>query len=413
MKKKFIKPLTFSLAFGCCVTAYSTSLWATKPSSRALPGHAYAHNGITAEEHANLHDHMIQHAVPKQDMGEKKVQIALLLDTSSSMSGLINQAREHLWSVVNTFAECQHGKKAPILEVALYEYGNSRLSSQSGYIKKVCDFTRDLDFLSQSLFALSTNGGDEYCGQVIASALDQLEWNFNEKSYRSIFIAGNEPFTQGSVPWNESCRHANEKSIHVNTIFCGSLQEGVQTGWKDGALMASGTYLNIDQNAVAVYKAAPQDVALSKLNGQLNDTYVPYGAQGGQRRKMQVEQDAQAEKSSISSFFSRTMAKSSSLYENASWDLVDAVEQNKVEVNEELKSHLSPELQKLEAEELTQYIAKKAKERQDIQGQIQQLQVERSQWLAKNAEQKDGADLGSAMIKAIKEQTTAKEINFK
>ena len=38
---------------------------------------------------------------------------------------------------------------------------------------------------------------------------------------RSIFIAGNEPFTQGPVNYAESCKAAITKGIIVNTIHCG------------------------------------------------------------------------------------------------------------------------------------------------------------------------------------------------
>src|SRR5262249_8045908 len=95
------------------------------------------------------------------------VQIALLLDTSNSMDGLIKQAQSQLWTIVNETARCKREGRTPKLEVALYEYGNSRLAVTDGYIRQVVPFTTDLDRVSEKLFALTTCGGDEYCGQVI------------------------------------------------------------------------------------------------------------------------------------------------------------------------------------------------------------------------------------------------------
>jgi hypothetical protein len=92
----------------------------------------------------------------KQD----KVQIALLLDTSSSMDGLIDQARSQLWKVVNTFVDARRDGVAPFVEVALYEYGNNDLSVDNNYIRQVQPLTRDLDEFSKKLFSLKTNGGE-------------------------------------------------------------------------------------------------------------------------------------------------------------------------------------------------------------------------------------------------------------
>src|SRR4051812_39565869 len=96
------------------------------------------------------------------------VQIALLLDTSNSMDGLIEQAKSQLWSVVNEFIRARRGDGRPAaIEVALYEYGNDNLSPQEGFVRLVLPMTDDLDAVSERLFALRTRGGQEFCGQAI------------------------------------------------------------------------------------------------------------------------------------------------------------------------------------------------------------------------------------------------------
>jgi hypothetical protein len=71
--------------------------------------------------------------------------------------------------------------------VALFEYGNMGLPASEGYIRQVVPLTDDLDKLSESLFALSTNGGDEYCGQVIDRAAKSLDWAKEPNGYKAIF----------------------------------------------------------------------------------------------------------------------------------------------------------------------------------------------------------------------------------
>ncbi|MGY8915049.1 MAG: hypothetical protein ACKVJF_08195, partial [Flavobacteriales bacterium] len=78
------------------------------------------------------------------------VKIALLLDTSNSMDGLINQAKAQLWDVVNKFGYVKCGNDArPQLQIAIYEYGNDNLSSNEGYIRQVIGFSSDLDEISE------------------------------------------------------------------------------------------------------------------------------------------------------------------------------------------------------------------------------------------------------------------------
>ena len=60
------------------------------------------------------------------------VQIAILLDTSGSMSGLINQARTELWAMVNEFIFATRNGLEPEVQVSLYEYGKSSLPSSEG-----------------------------------------------------------------------------------------------------------------------------------------------------------------------------------------------------------------------------------------------------------------------------------------
>ena len=102
-----------------------------------------------------------------------KIQLAILLDTSSSMNGLIDQTRNQLWQVVNEFAKAEQNGIKPSLEVAIYEYGNSRLSSNTGFIRQVSALTGELDEVSEALFSLTTNGGSEYCGYAIKTAVNQ------------------------------------------------------------------------------------------------------------------------------------------------------------------------------------------------------------------------------------------------
>ncbi len=339
------------------------------------------------------------------------VKVALLLDTSNSMDGLIDQAKAQLWEIVNelSYARCDNDR--PNLQIALYEYGNDHLNADEGYIRQVLDFSDDLDEISKELFSLSTKGGNEYCGQVIQTSLDQLNWGTNADDLKLIFIAGNEPFTQGKVNYKDAATNANEKDVTVNTIFCGDYRSGISTFWKDGADATNGDYMAINHNRATVHIATPYDAEILRYNQKLNKTYVAYGAIGEEKMLLQSNQDSNARGYSDANAVSRTVSKSSHLYKNSSWDLVDAVETEEIVVEDIKEEELPKELKGKSDKDIKAYVKAKSKERSDIQNKIQELNAKRKQHIAENKQKKENNGLQNAMINAIK--TQAKKKNYK
>lgn len=336
------------------------------------------------------------------------VKIALLLDTSNSMDGLINQAKAQLWDIVNEFTHARCGNETrPNLQIALYEYGNDNLSSREGYIRQVISFSSDLDEISEKLFSLTTNGGEEFCGQVIHTSLGQLEWGKNPDDLKMIFIAGNEPFTQGKLDYRDASSQAKEKDVVVNTIFCGNYEQGIATNWKDGASLTGGDYMAIDHNRQIVHIATPYDDIIIKLNTKLNKTYIGYGAMGASKINAQAEQDVNAYELNESVALKRAVSKSSRLYKNSSWDLVDAIEEEAVDVENIAVDELPSELKGKSKEEIKVYVEGKKSERERIQKEIQEYNIKREAYIAKNQKQEKG-ELENAMLNAIKKQASRK-----
>jgi hypothetical protein len=319
------------------------------------------------------------------------VEISILLDTSNSMDGLINQARTRLWSIVSELARAKRGGKSPDLRVALYEYGNSSLTKESGYIREVVALTDDLDLVSEKLFGLTTNGGDEYCGQVIGRAVSNLVWTEGDH-YRAVFIAGNEPFTQGPTDFRVSCKAAIEAGIIVNTIHCGLEAEGISGQWSEAARLADGQFININQDHVEEAILAPQDERLRELNRKLNGTYVPYGQQGGAMQKRQEEMDEAAAEAAPDAGVQRAAAKSSGLYKAGHWDLVDGLTEGRIKLADVKDKDLPEEMRKLSPEERQVYLDKKKAERAAIKKEMQELSEARRDFVG--AERKRLAEAG-------------------
>lgn len=379
--KQFTAALVFGLAiwFG---TTYANTIWHYLPIL-----------GKTEE--------------PAPQASPNTIQVALLLDTSGSMDGLIEQAKSQLWKILNELNRMRKNGEVPDLQVALYEYGNTGHSRGSIEINQLSSFTTDVDLISEKLFSLKTNGGDEYCGAVIQASLDELQWLRND-GMRVIYIAGNEPFTQGPTPFSAACANAVEKGIVVNTIHCGDCEEGVRGSWQAGAIAGKGEYFCINQDQATVYVQTPYDDEINNLNVQLNNTYIPMGRRGEEKKMNQSKQDENAAQYSISNVSERAAFKSSKNYKADDWDLVDAYKKDKNIVQN--KEELPDSLRNMSIEEMERRIQAISAQREAVQQKMQQLDLQRRQYIEQERSNQPDTSSGleNAILQSVRKQAVAK-----
>jgi hypothetical protein len=374
------------LAAGLVATAVAVSGGRTHAGTRVVPDNKVA---------------------PPQ-LSDDKIQVALLLDTSGSMDGLIEQAKSQLWKISNNLATARRDGKQPRVEIALYEYGKATLPESTHWIRQILPFTTDLDKVSEQLFALTTNGGEEYCGEVIQQATRELSWSNRPNDLKMIFIAGNEPFTQGPIDYHSAIAGASEKGIIVNTIHCGA---GDEPGWRDAARLARGEFVNIDHNLAVVSIDAPQDAELARLSTQINGTYVAYGAMGAEGQARQWAQDKNAEEAKQGAAVQRAVSKGSNIYSNSRWDLVDAINDGTADVTRIAENELPAEMQKMSMGERKAFVAKKAEERKQIVSRIQELDEARRKFVAEEMKKRGAAGndtLDVAMLHVLTTEAAAR-----
>lgn len=347
------------------------------------------------------------------------IQLAILLDTSGSMEGLINQARARIWDVVNDLNKAHRDGRRAKLEVALYQYGSGELPSSEGFLTLVQPFTTDLDLLSERLFSLRVTGQSEYCGWAIQSALQQLSWDttptttpLTQQPLRVIVIAGNEPFTQGPVSYREAIRPACERGVIVNTVYCGESDEGTGSGWAQGAHLGKGAYLSINHHRAIPVVRCPQDDDIARLNDQLNGTYIPFGVRGQQFKDRQEMQDSLNSALSPSGAVARAASKASAAYTNSHWDLIDAIRDNTTTLEAVATEDLPASLRTMTLDQRKSELDRLTRERESIQSRIRTLAAERERFLVDHRERHQSADtLDSAMIRAMREQ--ARRLGFR
>ena len=341
-----------------------------------------------------------------------KIQAAILLDVSNSMDGLIEQAKNQLWNMVSVMGKVKCADGKPQIEIALYEYGRTGNSPTEGYVKQITAFTTDLEMLSKNLYQLTTHGGEEYCGHVLYNSLDQLPWDTLSGNYKVIFIAGNEDFFQGDIPYSKACLLAKKKGVIVNTIYCGSKQKGVEEHWNLGNGCGSGSFTNIDQEARPIPIPTPYDDELITLNKKLTSTYVYYGTRGTLNYEALEQTDTVPladvnDPTKIIKY--RVVRADDRFYDDSGWDLVNATEKDKNILEKIDRKTLPDSLKNRSISDLQKIVAAKAEERKSIKKQVATLDKQRDDFILAERIRSgmNGAQtLGAAIEKIIREQVT-------
>jgi len=340
------------------------------------------------------------------------VDLAICLDTSGSMNGLIDAARQKLWAIVNDLALAQ---PIPRLRVALLTFGNDGHPAEMGWVRVDHAFTEDLDAISQQLFALTTNGGTELVGRVLKAASERLEWSDDPAALKVVMVAGNESAEQDSeVDFRTICKSLIERGIVVNSIYCGNPADGLAPAWQEVARRADGQFASIDQQNGTIVISTPFDGELAALSSAINETFIAYGAAGQAAAENQVRQDQNAQGCNDAAAAARACTKAGAFYK-CSWDLVDAVKGGSVKLEDVKKEELPEKMRELTIDERRKCVDAAWAKRQEIQKKIQGVGEKRARHIEAEMHRqgaKDDAAFDRAVRDAIRRQAESKGFRF-
>jgi hypothetical protein len=337
----------------------------------------------------------------------RPIDLVICLDASGSMKSLIDAARQKIWAIVNDLATA---KPMPKLRVAVLSYGNQTYDAGAGWVRVDVGLTTDLDEVSEKLFAIACNGGDEYVGRVMQAALARLEWSTEKNALKIMIVAGNESADQDKqVPFRDMCKRAIERGIMVNPIYC-RRAENVEQEWKEIAMLSDGHYAAIDHVGGTITIDTPFDKRITELSTALNATYVPFGAEGKRGWTNQEAQDANAKKLNRDAAAQRGVAKAQTLY-FCRWCLIDATRAKQVKLEDVKDKDLPEAMRGMTLEQKQAYLDQQFKKRAGIQKQIQELNKERAKFVAaemqkRNLDSDKAFDV--AVRKAIRKQAESK-----
>lgn len=317
-----------------------------------------------------------------------RIEVAFVLDTTGSMSGLLEGAKQKIWSVVNQMAS---GTPRPEIRVGLIGYRDRG----DAYVTRRFDLTSDIDSIYSELVALQAGGGGdtpESVNQALHEAVQDLSWSDSQGAYQVIFLVGDAPphrDYQDDVSFRTSVGSARSRGIAVNTIQCGNMAETAAV-WQQIAQLGQGQYAAISQSGGMLALETPQDDRLAELARALGDTALAYGSakdQDEMKRKLRGAADAPvASRSARLAYLHKAGA---GLVSGLS-DLVEDVD-NGMNLAAAAPESLPAPMQAMAPDERRAYVAKKSAERRELQEEIAALTKERDDFVKSEVERRRAA----------------------
>lgn len=343
-----------------------------------------------------------------------KVELVFVLDTTGSMSDLIETAKEKIWSIATTMASAQ---PAPEIKIGLVAYRDRG----DAYVTRVTDLSTDLDSMYATLMEYRAEGGGDHpesVNQAVYDAVHKISWSQGESAYKVIFLVGDAPphmDYQDEVRYPDTIKAAVSKGIVINAIQAGnnSLTSGE---WQQIAQLGNGDFFQVAQSGNAVAIASPYDHQLAQLSAQLDDTRLYYG-NAEQKAKKALKMAATKKLNQESSLMSRARratfnttasGKANLLGDN---ELVNDVAEGRVELDEIAVTMLPEPMQTMSPTEQRQVIEELAIERKILKKEIQDLSTKRSDYLKKKVAALGSAKddtLDSKLFSTLKSQAAAK-----
>ena len=354
----------------------------------------------------NIEDHPpINHHIT---LNRPKIDVVFVLDTTGSMSGLIQTAKEKIWSIATTMASAQPTPEIRIGLVAYRDRGDR-------YVTKLVDLSADLDSVYAKLMDFQADGGGdtpESVNKALYDAVHDMSWSQGDQTYQVIFLVGDAPphMDYNEVRYPVIVADALEKGIVINTIQCGGMSTTVAP-WTQIASLGHGNFFQVNQAGGAVAYTTPYDDKIAELSAKLDDTRLYYGTEEEKARMKskvaateKLHASASVESRARRGVFNASVGgRANLLGEN---ELVDAFASGTVEVDEIETEALPAALKPMARTEQKEYLEGLATKRDDLQRKIRSLSADRDGYLAKKVEKAGGLkdSLDQQLYEAVKEQ---------
>jgi len=356
---------------------------------------------------------------PGQTTGNAALEMVFVLDTTGSMGGLLEGAKQRIWGIVN---EVMQSSAHPSVRVGLVAYRDRG----DEYVTKVLPLTADLDQVYSTLMSYRAEGGGdtpENVRQALAAGVRNSGWSrANQGLAQIIFLVGDAPpheDYQDEPSTAVTATEAVKAGMIVNTIQCGNLP-GTQSAWQAIAQYGEGQYFAIAQDGGVQAIATPYDKELSELGGSIGSTFVPYGGgagTAGERRRTEAREGQAAMETRMATSAPASAAAERALNkavnaEPYAGDLLTKLENGSVKPDALKEEDLPDDLRKMEPAARQKEIEKRLSERKRLRGEIVKLSKLREEFIAAARGKQAGkrTSFDSAVAGALREQLNRKGI---
>jgi Mg-chelatase subunit ChlD len=340
---------------------------------------------------------------------QSRIDVVFVLDTTGSMGGLIQAAKEKIWSIATTMGSAQ---SAPEIRMGLVAYRDRG----DAYVTRIVDLSSDLDSMYATLMDFQADGGGdgpESVNQALHDAVHKISWSQDSGTYKAVFLVGDAPphmDYQDDVKYPVTLSAAKEQGIVINAIQCGQMST-TTPAWQQIARLGDGHYFQVEQAGSAVAIATPFDEKIATLSEKLDDTRIYYGSdeeKEKQQRKLEAADKLHAD-SSVESRARRAAfnaSKSGTTNFLGEGELVDEVSSGRVDLSSIDQEKLPAAMQSMAPEEQAAIITETAERRNELNRQISELTEERSDFLDKKVKEAGGArdSLDDQIYRAVREQ---------
>src|SRR5919112_1960690 len=189
---------------------------------------------------------------------EKTLEMVFVLDTTGSMGGLIDGAKQRIWGIVN---EVMQTPARPNVRVGLVAYRDQG----DQYVTQVLPLTNDLDKVYTTLMEYRAEGGGdgpEDVRKALADGVGRAGWSKSSASTAQIvFLVGDAPPHDDYAQEPDTLSTAAEAvsaGMVVNTIQCGA-DGTTREVWQQIARRGEGQYFAIAQDGGVQTIATPYD----------------------------------------------------------------------------------------------------------------------------------------------------------
>lgn len=349
--------------------------------------------------------------------GKPTVEAVFVLDTTGSMSGLIQAAKENIWSIARSMASAQPTPEIKIGLVGFRDRGDQ-------YVTQVVNLSSDLDTTYATLMDFRAEGGGdgpESVNQALHDAVHKIRWSQDRNAYKVIFLVGDAPPHMDypdDVKYPETLKAAAAQGIIVNTIQAGA-DTTTQQEWRHIASLSQGQYFQVGQTGNAVAVATPYDEKLAKLARELDDTRLFYGDED-KRRELATKEAATGKlnaKASAASRAKRAMFNASAPGEKnfaGENELVEDVSSGRVKLDAVPAASLPEPVRALNKDEQERLIQETAKKRAELRNQIQSLGAQRQDYIADKLKESkaEESSLDYQIFDTVKAQAEKKGLKY-